>query len=120
MFHLLFVVKTPVTKKCIDFAKFIGKKHSARNFLSPIIFYVKSSKNFTLCNDLAEFLKRKNTQILCKSQCGKTRTFSLTEIFFRQINSLLIHLVNSLLSRNFCEKVRKRISEISTMCNLHT
>ena len=34
----------------------------------------------------------------------KNEQFTLTRIFFRQINSLVIYLVNALLSRNFCQK----------------
>ena len=37
------------------------------------------------------------------AQCGKTRN-SLSPIFFREINYLVIYLVNALLSRNFCQK----------------
>ena len=33
----------------------------------------------------------------------KNEKFTLTEIFFRQINSLVIYLVNALFSRNFCQ-----------------
>ena len=43
----------------------------------------------------------------------KTRN-SLIETFFRQINFLVIYLVKHLLSRNFCKKMWKRISAIST------
>ena len=34
----------------------------------------------------------------------KNEKFTLTKIFFCQINSLMIYLVNALLSRNFCQK----------------
>ena len=34
----------------------------------------------------------------------KLRKFSLTEIFFREINSLVIYILKTLLSRNFCQK----------------
>ena len=34
----------------------------------------------------------------------KNEKFTLTKIFFRQINSLVIYLVNALVSRNFCQK----------------
>ena len=34
----------------------------------------------------------------------KNEKFTLTEIFFRQINYLVILLVKSLFSRNFCQK----------------
>ena len=38
-------------------------------------------------------------------QCGTANEQStLTKIFFRQINSLVIYLVNALVSRNFCQK----------------
>ena len=39
----------------------------------------------------------------------------LTEIYFRQTNSLVIYLVNASLSRNFCQK-RVRVN----FCNFHT
>ena len=45
----------------------------------------------------------------------KNEKFTLTKIFFRQINSLVIHLVNALFSRNFCLK-RVRVN----FCNCHT
>ena len=34
----------------------------------------------------------------------KNEKFTLTKIIFRQINSLVIYLVNALVSRNFCQK----------------
>ena len=45
----------------------------------------------------------------------KNEKFTLTKIFFRQINSLVIHLVNALLSRIFCQK-----SVRVNFCNFHT
>ena len=44
------------------------------------------------------------------------RQFSLTEEIFREINSLLTYLVNSLLSRNFCQKsVRENFRNFHTV-----
>ena len=40
----------------------------------------------------------------CRLTLWKNEKFTLTEIIFRQINSLVIYLVNALLSRNFCQK----------------
>ena len=46
----------------------------------------------------------------------KNEKFTLTEIFFRQINSLVIYLVNALLSRNFCQKsVRVNLRNFHTV-----
>ena len=38
------------------------------------------------------------------SQCGKMKKIGLTKRKFRQINSLVISLVKTLISRNFCQK----------------
>ena len=46
----------------------------------------------------------KKVQKLLWCTLWKNEKFTLTEIFFRQINSLVIYLVNALLSRNFCQK----------------
>ena len=49
----------------------------------------------------------------------KNEKFTLTEIFFRQINSLVICLVNALLSRNFCQKsVRVNFRNFHTVCTV--
>ena len=37
------------------------------------------------------------------AQCGKTKNFLSPKKIFRQINVLVISLVNTLLSRNFCQ-----------------
>ena len=42
--------------------------------------------------------------VLSISTVWKNEKYTLTEIFFRQINSLVICLVNALLSRNFSQK----------------
>ena len=49
----------------------------------------------------------KKVQKLLWCTLWKNEKFTLTEIFSRQINSLVIYLVNALLSRNFCEKKRE-------------
>ena len=47
----------------------------------------------------------------------KNEKFTLTEIFFRQINSLVIYLVNALLSRSFFQKsVRVNFHSFHTHC----
>ena len=51
----------------------------------------------------------------CDTTLWKNEKFTLTEIFFRQINSLVIYLVNALLSRNFCQK-----SVRVNFCNYNT
>ena len=54
-----------------------------------------------------------NEPIIKVAQCGKTRN-SLIEKIFRQINSLLISLVKTLLSRNFCQKYVRLNRSFST------
>ena len=49
----------------------------------------------------------------------KNDKLSLTEKIFREINSLVTSLVKPLVSRNFCQKVRERISRFSTLCLYH-
>ena len=41
----------------------------------------------------------------------KNQKFTLTEEIFRQINYLVISLVKTLVSRNFCQKSGKKLAE---------
>ena len=51
----------------------------------------------------------------------KNEKFGLTEKIFRQINSLVICLVKTLLSRNFCQKsVRLNFYDFHTVVHVHT
>ena len=49
--------------------------------------------------------KNRGSEFLVFLHCAvwKNEKFSLTIEIFRQINSLVIHLVKTLLSRNFCQ-----------------
>ena len=57
-----------------------------------------SSYNITLLSEKVDF-----TEFLLKISESKISLFPHHTIFFRQINSLVIYLVNALLSRNFCQ-----------------
>ena len=61
---------------------------------SYLFFIVHNSSNIL---EVTKYLR-----IVCT--LWKNEKFTLTKIFFRQINSLVIYLVNALVSRNFCQK----------------
>jgi len=46
---------------------------------------------------------------------SKNEKFSLSKKIFREINYLMIPLVKTLLSRDFCQTSRERISVLSTL-----
>ena len=48
-----------------------------------------------------------NFLFFLNAQYGKKEKFTLTKKIFRQINSLVISLVKTLLSRNFANNVRE-------------
>ena len=66
-----------------------------------------------LCNSIIQFDEKIFTMrssfcnfhtVHCVLTLWKNEKFTLTIIFFRQINSLVIYLINALLSRKFCLK----------------
>ena len=61
--------------------------------------------------------------LLWRTSCAtvwKNEKFSLTKKIFRQINSLVISLVKTLLSRNFCQKcMRLNRSNFQTVRRFH-
>ena len=71
------------------------------------------SNLYSKCVDFTKFLQKKKVEY---STLWKNEKFTLNEIFFRQINSLVICLVKPLLSRNFCRKsVRLKFHNFHTV-----
>ena len=66
--------------------------------------------------ELEEFLNLHN--VTCQPTVWKNEKFSLTKIFFREINYLVILLVKTSFSRNFCQKsMRLNFRNFHSVCN---
>ena len=76
----------------------IHKANIIPNGLQHWIWKKKSVKRSQKCKLVSL------TKYFAKGDQNAKIKITLTKMFFRQINSLLIYLVNALFSRNFCQK----------------
>ena len=94
------IAKWLVWRKCFDESKFLffSTRIHWKNISSKQLF----SKYVTLTNFLPKKCERHSFTV------WKNEKFSLTKKIFRQINSLVISIVKTLLSRNVCQKCVSR------------